>query len=236
MFSRNCQARLRASGRAARIAARAFSPETARVWMRRETVGSGATGPNMAGSTRSMSTSARQSPPNATARATSRGPSRDHVRPAAFATVSAPRISPGRGRPLRTVSTSRTEPTYETTWRPSPWTRTRGYDAVSSLTWKVLFPSQPTGHQPADRPPRESARLRCSWITGRTMAYTSPTATSVTIRRGTAIRRHDRDSAASEGDRLVSDGAQRAASDACMLRVGPGGLLARGEHDADDPD
>jgi hypothetical protein len=40
--------------------------------MRRETAGSEATGPDTAGSARSMATSAGQSPPNATANATSR--------------------------------------------------------------------------------------------------------------------------------------------------------------------
>lgn len=46
---------------------------------------------------------------------------------------------------LRTVSISRTAPACETTCRPFPWTRTRGYDEIGSLTWKVLFSLQPTG-------------------------------------------------------------------------------------------
>lgn len=70
-LSGNCRARSRVSARAARIARSAFSPEAARVSTRRETVGSEATGPNTAGSARNMPTSARQSPPSATASATS---------------------------------------------------------------------------------------------------------------------------------------------------------------------
>lgn len=46
---------------------------------------------------------------------------------------------------LRTVSRSRNAPACETTCRPSPWTRTRGYDERGSLTWKVFFSLQPTG-------------------------------------------------------------------------------------------
>lgn len=53
------------------VTRRAFFPEAARVSMSRETVGAEATGPNTAGSARSMATSARQSLPSATARATS---------------------------------------------------------------------------------------------------------------------------------------------------------------------
>lgn len=71
-WSANRQTRRRTSARTPRLARRAFSPEAARVSMRRETVGSEATGPNTAGSARSMATSARQSPPSATARTTSR--------------------------------------------------------------------------------------------------------------------------------------------------------------------
>lgn len=55
------------SERADRIAYRAFSPDAARVSIRRETVG-----PEATGSHRSVATSARQSSPSATARATSR--------------------------------------------------------------------------------------------------------------------------------------------------------------------
>lgn len=143
--------------------------------MRRETVGSEATGPNTAGSARNMPTSAKQSPPNATASATS-----SRIFPGSWTArgfrhgANATDIA-WSWPVLRTVSTSKTEPACETTWRPSPWTRTREYDAIGSLTWKVLFLSQPTGpsaspivagqehfcvsDQPADRPPRESARL-----------------------------------------------------------------------------
>jgi hypothetical protein len=66
----NDHTRERASARAARMARKPFSPESASVSIRRETVGSEATGPKRAGSALSVAMSARQSPPGATARAT----------------------------------------------------------------------------------------------------------------------------------------------------------------------
>lgn len=67
----NFQTDSRTSDRAALIAVRALGPAAARVAINRETVGSDATRPKTAGSLRSIPASARQSPPSATARATS---------------------------------------------------------------------------------------------------------------------------------------------------------------------
>ena len=55
------------SARAVRSAVRTRCPPAASVRISRETVGSDATGPNTAGSARSMPTSVGQSPPSATA-------------------------------------------------------------------------------------------------------------------------------------------------------------------------
>lgn len=113
--------------------------------MRRETVGSEATGPNTAGSARSMATSARQFPPSATARATSRRILPGSCTARAFRHgVSAADIAPSRPA-LRTVSTSSTPPACETTARPPPSMRTRGYNPIRLLTWRVLLSVQPTG-------------------------------------------------------------------------------------------
>ncbi|CAL9629865.1 hypothetical protein SUDANB70_06077 (plasmid) [Streptomyces sp. enrichment culture] len=60
------------SGDKAYSSRQCFSPAVARVSIRRETVGSEAAGPNRAGSAGSIAMSARQSPPSATASATSR--------------------------------------------------------------------------------------------------------------------------------------------------------------------
>ncbi|GAA2425445.1 hypothetical protein GCM10010421_10220 [Streptomyces glaucus] len=38
---------------------------------------------------------------------------------------------------LRALSTSRTDPVRETTWRPSSWTRTRGWDPTECFTWEL---------------------------------------------------------------------------------------------------
>jgi hypothetical protein len=38
---------------------------------------------------------------------------------------------------LRTVSTSRSNPARETTWRPSSRSRTRGQDPMEFFTWEV---------------------------------------------------------------------------------------------------
>ncbi len=108
------------------MAASDFPSEPARVSIRRETVGSEATGPNTAGSARSMPTSARQSPPSATARATSSKifpgscTARGFRHGVSAADIAVPRPT------LRTVSTSRTPPACETTARPPPSTRTHG--------------------------------------------------------------------------------------------------------------
>ncbi|MGY3677790.1 hypothetical protein ACVWXU_001413 [Streptomyces sp. TE33382] len=94
--------------------------------MRRETVGSEATGPNTAGSDRSTATSARQSPPSATARATSSRVLPGPCTARAFRHgVSAPDIAVSNPA-LRTVSTSSTPPACETTARPPPSVRTHG--------------------------------------------------------------------------------------------------------------
>lgn len=101
--------------------------------MRRETVGSEATGPNSSGSARSIATSDRQSPPSATARArssrilpescTARG-----LRHGSRAAESA------ASRPVRrTVSTSSTPPACETNPLPPPDPRTsEGGSTVTS--------------------------------------------------------------------------------------------------------
>lgn len=121
----NFQDRSRASARAVLIAARAFGPAAARASTSRETVGSEGTGPKTPGSARSVPTSARQSPPSTTARATSRrilpgswtARGRRHGASAADIAWSNP--------VLRTVSTSSTAPAWDTTPRPPPSTRTR---------------------------------------------------------------------------------------------------------------
>jgi hypothetical protein len=46
---------------------------------------------------------------------------------------------------LRTVSTSSTPPACETTVRPPPSMRTRGYDPIRFFTGRVLLSVQPTG-------------------------------------------------------------------------------------------
>ncbi|MDQ0808787.1 hypothetical protein QFZ63_000501 [Streptomyces sp. B3I7] len=94
---------------------KASSPEAASVPIRREMVGSEATGPNTAGSHRSIATSARQSPPRATARATSRS-----ILPGSWTARGfrhgARAADMARSRPIvRTVSTSRTDPAWVTT-------------------------------------------------------------------------------------------------------------------------
>jgi hypothetical protein len=68
---RRCHIAARASARAARTAGNDTSMSPASAVIRRETVGSLATGPNTSGCARSTATSARQSPPSATAVATS---------------------------------------------------------------------------------------------------------------------------------------------------------------------
>lgn len=141
----NSQTRERTSARAVRIVVSAFGPAAARASMSRETVGSDATGPNMPASARNMATSARQSPPKATPSATSSrtlpgsctARSLRHGVSAADIAVSRP--------VLRTVSTSSTAPVCETTPRPPPSTRTRGYNPIRLLTWRVLLSVQPTG-------------------------------------------------------------------------------------------
>jgi len=85
-------------------------------------------------------TSARQSPPSATARATS-----SRILPGSCTArglrhgVSAADIAVSRPD-LRTVSTSSTAPACETTPRSPASTRTRGYDPLRSFTWRGFFP------------------------------------------------------------------------------------------------
>lgn len=116
----------RTSARAVRSAARTRCPPDAGLLISRETVGSEATGPNTAGSARSRATSARQSPPSATASATS-----SRILPRSCTArglrhgSSAADIAASRPV-LRTVSTSSTAPVCETTPRPRPSMRTRG--------------------------------------------------------------------------------------------------------------
>lgn len=102
--------------------------------MRRETVGSEAAGPNTSGSARSMATSARQSPPSATAKATSSRILPGSCTARAFR-HGARDADIAVSRPaLRTVSTSSTPPACETTARPPPSMRTRGYDPIRFFT------------------------------------------------------------------------------------------------------
>ncbi len=101
-------------------------PAAARVSISRETVGPQATGPNTVGSARTIPASARQSPPSATARATSSrilpgsGTARGRRHGVSAADIALSR--PG----LRAVSTSSTPPACETTPLPPPSMRTRG--------------------------------------------------------------------------------------------------------------
>ena len=113
--------------------------------MSREAVGSDATGPNTSGSARSMATSARQSPPRAVASATSSRtlPGSCTVRGLRHG-ASAADIEVSRPT-LRTVSTNSTVPACETAPWPPPSTRTRGYNPIRLLTWRVLLSVQPTG-------------------------------------------------------------------------------------------
>jgi hypothetical protein len=83
---------------------------------------------------------------------------------------------------LRIVSTSSTPPAWETTPRPQPSVRTRGYDPIRLLTWRVLLscddldPRQVPSLQvrstlrvsdhPPDALPRESARLTSKFRDG----------------------------------------------------------------------
>jgi hypothetical protein len=92
------QTRSRISDRALRMAVSAFSPAVARVPIRRETVGSEATGPNTVGSARSVAMSARQSPPSATASAMSRRTLPGSWTARGFRHGASLRITPGRDR------------------------------------------------------------------------------------------------------------------------------------------
>ncbi|RPE38524.1 TetR family transcriptional regulator [Streptomyces sp. Ag109_O5-1] len=101
--------------------------------------------PNTAGSAGSMPISARRSPPDATARARSKG-----IFPGSWTAQGFRRGASAAdivwSRPvLRTVSGSRAAPACVTTCRPSRPTRTRGYDETGSLGWEAYFPLQPTG-------------------------------------------------------------------------------------------
>ena len=114
------------SARAVRSAARTRCPPDASLLISLETVGSEATGPNTAGSARNMPTSARQSPPSATASATSSRilPGSCTVRGFRQGTSAADIAASRPDLPI--VSTNSTAPACETTPRPPPSTRTRG--------------------------------------------------------------------------------------------------------------
>ena len=120
-------------------------PPAARVSISRDTVGSEATGPNTAGSARSMPTSARQSPPSRPPAPHPAGSCPDRAPPEACATAPAPPISP---HPDRSCGSS-PPATHRRPGRPPHDRRLRyghaGRTRYASSPWRVLLSSQPTG-------------------------------------------------------------------------------------------
>ena len=135
--------------RAARIAAGALSPAAASVSIRRESVGSEATGPKRPARRAAPRCPQRSPLPGRRPGRGPAGPCRDHARTLRRARAPVTRAAPSS--PVRrAVSTSSTPPACETTPAPSPDIRTRGYDPLRLLTWKV--PSAPRRPGPSTTP------------------------------------------------------------------------------------
>jgi hypothetical protein len=120
------------------MAANALGASAANVAISRDTVGSDATAPNTAGSARSKPTSARQSPPIASATARS-----NTILPGSWLAnglrhgVNAPDkppVSPARSA----ARSSTTDPACDTTPEPPASTTSRGYNDVDLPTRKVV--------------------------------------------------------------------------------------------------